>query len=72
MIGTAYSRISHRRMSASVLELRYPDGVRNLLSRHRKCVPGDGHRPESCSARKQLLEIVEQRGWQWIQSRNRR
>lgn len=65
MMASATSRVNHRHLAPSVLQLRYASGVRELLNRHRKCVPGDGHRPESCSAKRQLLAIAELRRWHW-------
>ncbi|MFF0635015.1 DUF6959 family protein [Nocardia sp. NPDC004151] len=37
-----------------------------MLWPHRLCTEGDGHRPGSCSARKQLLAIARQAGWSWV------
>ncbi|MGW4535465.1 hypothetical protein ACWEOI_31390 [Nocardia sp. NPDC004340] len=38
-----------------------------LLWPHRLCAEGDGHRPGSCSARKQLLAIAREAGWSWVE-----
>ncbi|WP_169815284.1 hypothetical protein [Nocardia yamanashiensis] len=63
MISGTFSRISHREIAASNIQLRYERGVRELLDRHRHCIAGQGHIRQSCSARRQLVLIARQRKW---------
>ncbi len=43
--------------------MRWPDTVQNMLWTHRRCTPGSGNTQQSCSAKKNLLEIREKNGW---------
>ncbi|MEU1206766.1 hypothetical protein [Nocardia sp. NPDC005825] len=59
------SRLSHHRLPVSGL-MQSSNGVKLLLRPHRFCIEGVGCQPNSCSARKQLIEIARQAGWPWV------
>ncbi|MEU1427177.1 hypothetical protein ABZ412_08875 [Nocardia sp. NPDC005746] len=57
--------MSHHRLPLTP-SMQTSDSVKIMLWPHRLCTEGDGHRPGSCSARRQLLGIARQAGWPWI------